>query len=313
MGAKYNYKAMKVKNLYSAKQARKRIITYILIAFGLTFTVYALIAADKTEGGGLGDLGALLQWAPAIGAFATLLIYQRNIRGLGFGLGKGRYLALSYFLPLGVLVATYAVIYLLGLGSFEIGTLLDEPASVTGISNPILLLLFIIGLGGTAGLLLPAFLGLGEEIGWRGFLVPELAKIRSFTGVALLSGAIWVAYHYPLVFIFGAERVGTPIPFQLLVLTIQGLALGTILAWIRLKSGSLWTAVIFHAVLNTFGQGLLDPLTSNTGITPYIAGEQGLALAISWSIVAFLFWRRRSDLPEVKPATQREESVPQSA
>jgi membrane protease YdiL (CAAX protease family) len=284
-----------------------------LITFGLSFTVYALIASDRTEGGGLGDLGGLLQWAPAIGAFATLLIYQRNIRGLGFGLGRARYLVLSYFLPIGVLAATYAVIYLLGLGAFESGPALEEVASVTGISDSTLLVLSMIGLTATAGLLLPAFLGLGEEIGWRGFLVPELAKIRSFTGVALLSGAIWVVYHYPLVFIFGAERVGTPIPFQLLVLTIQGIAIGTILAWIRLMSGSLWTAVIFHAVLNAFGQGLFDSLTSDTGITPYIAGEQGLALAISWSIVAFLFWRRRSDLPEIKPATLHEETAPQSA
>lgn len=242
-----------------------------------------------------------------------MLIYQRNIRGLGFGLGRVRYLVLSYFLPLGVLLVTYAVIWLLGLGGVNSEPVLEEAASATGISNPILLMLVIIGLGATAGLLLPAFFALGEEIGWRGFLVPELAKIRSFTGVALLSGAIWAIYHYPLVLIFGAERAGTPILYQLLVLTFQGIAISTILAWIRLMSGSLWTAVIFHAVLNAFGQGLFDPLTSDTGITPYIAGEQGLALAISWSIVAFLFWRRRSDLPEINAAPVPEEAAPQSA
>lgn len=304
---------MEATNLESDRQTKKRIITYLLIAFGLTFATYALIALGREEGGGLDSFGVLIQWAPAIGAFATLLIYQRNIRGLGFGLGRVRYLVLSYFLPLGVLLVTYAVIWLLGLGGVNSEPVLEEAASATGISNPILLMLVIIGLGATAGLLLPAFFALGEEIGWRGFLVPELAKIRSFTGVALLSGAIWAIYHYPLVLIFGAKRAGTPILYQLLVLTFQGIAISTILAWIRLMSGSLWTAVIFHAVLNAFGQGLFDPLTSDTGITPYIAGEQGLALAISWSIVAFLFWRRRSDLPEINAAPVPEEAAPQSA
>ena len=38
----------------------------------------------------------------------------------------------------------------------------------------------------------------GEEIGWRGFLVPELAKVLPFTGVALVSGLIWVSWHYPI-------------------------------------------------------------------------------------------------------------------
>jgi hypothetical protein len=43
------------------------------------------------------------------------------------------------------------------------------------------------------------------------------------------------------------------------------------------------------------------------------AGEQRVALAISWSIVAFLYWRRRSDLPEIKAAPVPEEKAPQSA
>jgi hypothetical protein len=54
-------------------------------------------------------------------------------------------------------------------------------------------------------------------------------------------------------------------------------------------------------------------LTIDTGITPYIAGEQGLALAISWSLVAFLFWRRRSDLPDIIAEQVPEEAIPQSA
>ena len=286
------------------KQSRKRIVTYLLITFTLAFASYALIALGREDGGGLGPWAILLQWAPAIGAFATLLIYQRNIRGLGFGLGRGRYLVLSYFLPLAVLLVTYTVIWLLGLGGFSLEPAFEEAASsigITSISNPILLLLVIIVVTGTAGVLLAAVFALGEEIGWRGFLVPELAKTRSFTGVALLSGAIWAAFHFPFVFIFGAERAATPIPYQLLVMTIQAIAIGTVVAWLRLKSGSLWTAVIFHAVLNPFGQGLFTQLTVNTELTPYIAGEQGLALAISWSIVAFLFWLKRDSLPQFQP------------
>jgi len=305
-------KRMETTDLDLGRQTRKRIITYLLIAFGVSLAAYAFIALGREEGGGLGPFGILLQWAPAIGAFATLLIYQRNIRGLGFGLGKARYLVLSYFLPLGVLLVTYAVIWLLGLGGFDSEPVIEEAASNIGLSNPILLMLAVIGVGATVGVLFAAIFALGEEIGWRGFLVPELAKIRSFTGVALVSGAIWVVYHYPFVFIFGAERAGTPLIYQLLVLTIQGIAIGTIVAWIRLMSGSLWTAVIFHSVLNAFGQGLFDSLTTDTGITPYIAGEQGLALAISWSIVAFMFWRRRSDLPEINAAPVPEENARQS-
>jgi membrane protease YdiL (CAAX protease family) len=39
--------------------------------------------------------------------------------------------------------------------------------------------------------------GLGEEIGWRGLLVPALAKITSFTRTTLISAAVWSVFHYP--------------------------------------------------------------------------------------------------------------------
>ena len=51
-------------------------------------------------------------------------------------------------------------------------------------------------LTGTTGKLSRVAAGTGEEIGWRGFLVPELAKVLPFTGVALVSGLIWASWHY---------------------------------------------------------------------------------------------------------------------
>jgi membrane protease YdiL (CAAX protease family) len=53
-------------------------------------------------------------------------------------------------------------------------------------------------LTGTTGMLSGVAAATGEEIGWRGFLVPELAKALPFTGVALVSGLIWAASHYPI-------------------------------------------------------------------------------------------------------------------
>lgn len=66
--------------------------------------------------------------------------------------------------------------------------------------------------------------------------------------------------------------------------------------WLRLKSGSLWTAVIFHAVHNQFVQDL-DPLMIDTGFTPYFASSEfGLMLALVGAIVGWVFWRRRNEI-----------------
>jgi len=39
---------------------------------------------------------------------------------------------------------------------------------------------------------------LGEEIGWRGYLVPEFAKTHSFLTTAAVTGLIWAFWHYPV-------------------------------------------------------------------------------------------------------------------
>jgi hypothetical protein len=62
-------------------------------------------------------------------------------------------------------------------------------------------------------------------------------------------------------------------------------------AWLRLKSGSLWTAVLLHTTHNIFIQGVFDRLTGDNGITPYLTGEFGVGLAITSVVVAYVFWR----------------------
>ena len=62
-------------------------------------------------------------------------------------------------------------------------------------------------------------------------------------------------------------------------------------AWLRLASGSLWPAVLLHAVHNIFIQSILDIMTVDTGNTEYFTTEFGLALAIMGVIVGVIFWQ----------------------
>jgi uncharacterized protein len=61
-------------------------------------------------------------------------------------------------------------------------------------------------------------------------------------------------------------------------------------SWLRLKSGSLYPAVLLHATHNLFIQGLFDPLTIDTGTTKYIIGEFGAGLAVTGMITGVIFW-----------------------
>jgi membrane protease YdiL (CAAX protease family) len=133
---------------------------------------------------------------------------------------------------------------------------------------------------------------LGEEIGWRGFLVPELAKVTNFTGTALISGLIWSVWHYP-VLIFGGYNAGTPAWYALICFTMMVVSISFVFAWMRLKSGSLWTGVFLHASHNLFIQSIFTPLTKNTGKTAYVIDEFGFALPLAAIFFALFFWKKR--------------------
>jgi membrane protease YdiL (CAAX protease family) len=145
-------------------------------------------------------------------------------------------------------------------------------------------------------LFLPSlFAALGEEIGWRGLLLPELAKGYDFTRAALISGVIWAIYHYPAI-LFADYHSDAPLWFVLPMFTISVVSVSCILAWLRLKSGSVWTAAILHASHNLFVQSVFDPMTLDFGLTPYLTTEFGAGLAIAYVLLAFYYWWRRGEL-----------------
>ena len=69
-----------------------------------------------------------------------------------------------------------------------------------------------------------------------------------------------------------------------------------VFAWMRLKSGSLWTGVLLHASHNLFIQDFFDRITTDTGKTKYVIGEFGAGLAIVCIFFAAYFWTRRGEV-----------------
>jgi membrane protease YdiL (CAAX protease family) len=244
-----------------------------------------------------------VQFAPLVAAFITKFVYQGNLRGLGWGWGKTRYQAAAYGLAFLLPMISFGLVWLLGFGGFYdtafIAQAQTDIAAMFGlnIGSPYVLMLALIILGGTLGLFI-AFGGIGEELGWRGFLVPELFKHYNFTKTALISGVVFGVYHWPLLIFLMAPRLGvSPIP-MLVISIVAGIGLSTIMAWFRLRSGSVWTAVIFHMALNIHIQGFFQNLTTQTSwLTHYISGEHGLMLALVVAPFGLWFWSKRNDLP----------------
>jgi uncharacterized protein len=286
----------------SASQARRKIVVFLILTLLFSSVFYALILnAGSLSAGGLNYVTALM-WCPALAAVATRRLFGDSIATLPGVLGKPRFLAFAYLAPLVYGLAAYVPIWFSGLGGFLNEAFVAAQAKAYGWSElpaPLVLIGYI-AITVTAGLIPGLARAFGEELGWRGFLVPELAKVTGFHGTALISGVVWATWHYP-VLIFGDYNNGTPAWFGLSCFTAMVIAMSYVMAWLRLRSGSVWACALLHASHNTFVQQIFTPLTTDTGSTAWFIDEFGIGLAIMLAIAAAVVVARTGRRPYGAP------------
>ncbi|MGH8123684.1 MAG: lysostaphin resistance A-like protein, partial [Rudaea sp.] len=242
-----------------------------------------------------------VMWCPGLAALSTKLLFGESVRDLGWSWGSGRYQVWAYLIPLLYALPVYLIVWSSGLGGFYNVDFVVKAAKEYGLADlpiPLALIGYVL-LSMSAGFIPKTARALGEEIGWRGFLVPELAKVTGFTGVGLISGLMWAAWHYPSI-LFSNYNEGTPAWYALTCFTVMVVSSAYIAAWLRLRSGSVWPAAIYHGAHNMFIQLIFTPLTTNTGNTAWYIDEFGAGLAITSLIGAIIVWRKRHELPQLQ-------------
>jgi uncharacterized protein len=154
-------------------------------------------------------------------------------------------------------------------------------------------------MGSPAGLfdelIFGAFILMGEEIGWRGYLLLRVQQLTDRRRAAVVTGFFHGLSHLPLVLLastYDAEGnrwyVGPSV-----VLVVTGA--GVFYAYLRDVTGSLWPVTIAHSVANTmFDLGAAATVATGGVSMAYIAGESGLlTLASVGTVAAYLIFRGR--------------------
>ena len=151
----------------------------------------------------------------------------------------------------------------------------ERPLPPAGVLLPALAVQTVVG-----GCTINAALALGEETGWRGWLLGALAPLGPWRAVAL-TGAVWGLWHAPLI-VMGYEYASQiPAVAGIGLFTLFCMGLGTLLAWLRTRSGSILPAAITHGTLNAcalFPMNLLAPGHTWRTVTSSIVGLPGVLL-----------------------------------
>ncbi|MEV1011372.1 CPBP family intramembrane glutamic endopeptidase [Streptomyces sp. NPDC049881] len=221
----------------SATARRRGLVVFFAISFGAG---WLLVLGAHAMGMSLVNPLVQLPFAfmPAVGAIvARRWVTREGFADAGLALRLREawpYYAAAWLGPLAITAGAAGTAALAGLWDGDLGPLRDL---VPGTPWWLAVLMLV----GVMPLLAPLYWG--EEFGWTSYLRPRIGggTLRS----VVVTGLIWAVWHYPLAFVgyveFGNVGVG------LLVWTGSFLLQEMLLAWLYIRSRSIWTAALAHA------------------------------------------------------------------
>lgn len=149
---------------------------------------------------------------------------------------------------------------------------------------------------------LAVFLGLGEEIGWRGFMFPALKEGMGRTRGLLIGGVIHGAWHFPVMLFagyeYGWDYIGAPL-LGLPVFCIFTVSTGVISFWLYERSESIWLPAIAHGAVNSaFNPYMLGGNERRTVFGPSMIGLIGVIPFAAFAVYLLCTWDKRTEYHE---------------
>jgi membrane protease YdiL (CAAX protease family) len=239
---------------------RKPLTWFIIIAFGISWPLFVapLLFPDMepaTRQLATTGLWALAMWGPGIAALvATLAVAKQPFKSLRLNtLGPIRFYVWAWLLPAFLVLLSGLLTILIGTGQLDTEfTFLQQQTEQTGTQLPVspgMLVLIQIAQALLLGPLINIVFAMGEELGWRGFLLPRLLPLGQWKAL-LISGAIWGVWHAPAI-AQGHNYPDHPI-LGILLMTIFCILFGIIIGWMYLNTRSPWVAALAHGSLNAW-------------------------------------------------------------
>lgn len=273
----------------------RMVITFVVLSYGIAWAFWAPVWPDALQalktwrtptnyaGGSYAPLG---MFAPAAAALIMrLFISKEGLRG-SLGLVRPwRYYMLAIFGPIVLVSSTIGISDASGLSQFDPGT--EKPFWY------VFVLLLVIGTP------ISTVLALGEEYGWRGYLLPKLLPLGEVKASVIVA-LIWAPWHLPLLLV-GLNYPGKNPLGVLFFMSVLGIGLSLLLTRLYVAAGSsVLMAAILHGSLNSFSDRLSD--SAHLSGDPFVVSVGGMiGIGVIAVAVILVYLRRRaagSDTPQ---------------
>lgn len=204
---------------------------YLASLFVLAVPIYILdFIYKKNSNAQL--LLVLLMFVPTISALIAAIFTKVKIQ---FGKFRIKYVLLGLLLPFSVMIGYY------------VASVFGVLQRASGIAIPSMVL----------GILSACLLAIGEEIGWRGYLLPNLRKNHGFFKANLILAVVWLIFHIPVILIGTYGESQEPLALQLLFFSLNIFAFSFIVGVIWEYSRDVWMSTAAHGSWNAVVQTTL--------------------------------------------------------
>jgi len=276
--------------------AKKRLIIFAVIAFVIAWALFLSIPVSGMKyGTGLSIiLVASAMFAPAIASILARLITKEGFKNMYLRpniKGHIRAYLLIFFGPSILIFLSLALYFLIFPGKYDSNfATLQYLATLSGkgltASNLLLISVLEVLIIGPIINIIPT---LGEELGWRGYLLPKLRLFFSDRASLVITGAVWGIWHAPVIALghnYGTNYTGYPY-LGILMMVVFCIVLGIIEGYISIKLNSCIPAAMIHSTVNA---GAALPLylikgSYNPLLGPTIAGLIGALPLIALAAV----------------------------
>jgi CAAX protease family protein len=276
----------------------RQIVVFLCITYGLTLAV-----ALALPHAGIAPLIVIAFPVIAMALTVAFTVPRGQRRavwaGVGFNPRRGRGLLIAVVGPAVIIAVSFGVAAAFGVVQFS-GL---PPGFGRGVLNVALTTIIF------------AVVFLGEEIGWRGYLLFRVAELMSGRRATLVTGAFHAIYHLPLLLLTttyqSAGNRWIVVPMVMVTLTLAGVWYG----WLRLWSGSIWPVSLAHSAFDNLMETVAGvAVTTSPAMMAYVTTETGVVTMIIIVLVAgYLLTRRAADFAKAEPKSPRPTNEPRPA
>lgn len=223
---------------------------------------------------------------PMIAGLTVCLYSGISLSSVGLRIGRQRWLVAASVLAF-VLVVLSALVSAvapgvtlqtpLRIGGYEVLEIwtIDLPGGSTGVFAAI-------GVAVATGVTLQAVLLLGEEFGWRGYLLWELAPL-GFWPASVAIGIVWALWHAPTAFVWGPETGAT---YAMLGWLLALPVMSPIYTYVVVRARSVLAAALFHGVFNATAGLTAYFIAVDSGFgASLVFGPVGIAGAVTFGLL----------------------------